>query len=161
MTISVGLATNYGQGTFFEAARDAHDRALAKTEAGETPDPFEAQMKIQWPEISEGFNPTTYCVDESVFFLTVSALGSLYPELRVIRNQKQRWGSCASDGTLRFNWRIVMAEPTLIDYVVVHEIVHLGIQNPSPKFWREMARVLPNYLVMRQRLKAVGPYFSI
>ncbi len=64
LTISVGLATNYGQGTFFEAARDAHDRALAKTEAGETPDPFEAQMKIVWPEISEDFNPTPQMLAE-------------------------------------------------------------------------------------------------
>ena len=83
------------------------------------------------------------------------------PSEILIRNQKQRWGSCASDGTLRCNWRIVMAEPALIDYVVVHEMVHLGIQNHSPKFWREMARVLPDYSVMRQRLKAVGPYLSI
>ena len=43
----------------------------------------------------------------------------------LIRDQRRRWGSCAPDGTLRFNWRAVMLAPALIDYVVVHELAHL------------------------------------
>ena len=79
----------------------------------------------------------------------------------LVRNQRQRWGSCAPDGTLRFNWRIIMAEPGLIDYVVVHEMVHLGQRNHSREFWHALALVMPDYMTRRQRLKEVGPYLAI
>ena len=72
------------------------------------------------------------------------------------RDQRQRWGSCAPDGTIRFNWRIVMAEPALVDYVVVHELLHLRVRNHGQEFWTEMASALPDYKVRRARLKNFG-----
>lgn len=72
------------------------------------------------------------------------------------RDQRQRWGSCAPDGTIRFNWRIVMAEPALIDYVVVHELLHLRIRNHRREFWEAMVGVLPDYAVRRLRLRDFG-----
>ena len=83
------------------------------------------------------------------------------PSKILIRSQSQRWGSCASDDTIRFNWRIVMAEPALVDYVVVHELAHLSVHNHSRKFWSEVARVMPDYMVRRQKLKEVGPYLYV
>lgn len=77
------------------------------------------------------------------------------------RDQRQRWGSCAPDGTLRFNWRIVMAEPWLIDYVVTHELLHLRIRNHSRTFWDEMARVMPDYKLRRARLKETGSLLAL
>jgi predicted metal-dependent hydrolase len=74
----------------------------------------------------------------------------------VTRDQRQRWGSCAPDGTIRFNWRIVMAEPALIDYVVVHELLHLRVRNHSADFWSEMVKAIPDYRVRRARLKEFG-----
>ena len=74
----------------------------------------------------------------------------------LIRDQRQRWGSCSADGTLRFNWRLIQVEPALIDYVVVHELVHLHLMNHSSQFWDEVARVLPDYRLRRQRLKESG-----
>ena len=74
----------------------------------------------------------------------------------LIRDQRQRWGSCASDGTLRFNWRVMMLEPLLIEYIVVHELVHLRIKNHSADFWRAMAGVLPDVEHRRRRLREVG-----
>ena len=47
-----------------------------------------------------------------------------------IRNQRRRWGSCSHDGVLRFNWRLAMLEPALIEYVVVHELAHLTPHEP-------------------------------
>jgi predicted metal-dependent hydrolase len=79
----------------------------------------------------------------------------------VTRDQRQRWGSCAPDGTLRFNWRIVMAEPALIDYVVVHELLHLKVRNHGPGFWAEMAAALPDYKLRRTRLKEFGKTLAI
>jgi len=77
------------------------------------------------------------------------------------RDQRQRWGSCGPDGTLRFNWRIVMAEPTLIDYVVVHELLHLRIRNHSQDFWSAVLSVMPDFRMRRRRLREMGPHLSL
>lgn len=77
------------------------------------------------------------------------------------RDQRQRWGSCAPDGTIRFNWRIVMAEPALVDYVVVHELLHLRVRNHGPEFWSEMAAALPDYALRRRRLKELGKTLAL
>lgn len=53
----------------------------------------------------------------------------------LVRDQRTRWASCAPDGTLRFNWRTMMLKPALIEYVVVHELVHLIHRNHSKGFW--------------------------
>ena len=73
-----------------------------------------------------------------------------------IRDQRQRWGSCAPDGTLRFNWRVMMLEPTLVEYVIVHELVHLRIKNHSDDFWRALAGLLPDMGHRRRRLREAG-----
>ena len=71
----------------------------------------------------------------------------------LIRNQRRRWGSCASDGTIRINWRIIMLEPTVMEYIVVHELAHLSVRNHSPDFKKLMASVLPDF---RDREKRLG-----
>ncbi len=63
----------------------------------------------------------------------------------IIKEQQKRWGSCSKTGDLMINWRIVMAQPSVIDYVIVHELCHLIHHNHSSEFWNEVARVLPNY----------------
>ena len=79
------------------------------------------------------------------------------PKPRVlIRDQRQRWGSCAPDGTLRFNWRAMMLEPALIDYVVVHELAHLTHQNHSADFWDLVSSAMPDAQTRRRRLREAG-----
>lgn len=56
-----------------------------------------------------------------------------------------RWGSCSSRGTLSFNWRLVMAPVRVIDYVVIHELMHLREPNHSARFWEQVGRVCPDY----------------
>ncbi|MCY4620708.1 MAG: SprT family zinc-dependent metalloprotease [bacterium] len=76
------------------------------------------------------------------------------PRSRVlIRDQKSRWASCARDGTLRFNWRVIMLEPRLIDYVVVHELAHLHVKGHPPEFWNRVAGALPDLDERRRGLK--------
>lgn len=74
----------------------------------------------------------------------------------LIRDQRQRWGSCAPDGTLRFNWRAMMLPPALIEYIVVHELAHLTHRNHSTDFWSLMAEVMPDAQQRRQRLREAG-----
>ena len=74
----------------------------------------------------------------------------------LIRDQQQRWGSCAPDGTLRFNWRVMMLEPALVDYVIVHELAHPGVRNHSDNYWKLVNRVMPDAQERRQKLREVG-----
>lgn len=83
-------------------------------------------------------------------------VGTLAPTRILVRDQRRRWGSCSADGTLRFNWRLVLAPPPLIDYVVVHELAHLRVRNHSSVFWAEMARFMPDYKTRRSALKDMG-----
>lgn len=71
----------------------------------------------------------------------------------LVRNQRTRWGSCAPDGTLRFNWRLMMLEPDLIDYLVVHELAHLTHPNHSSDFWGLVSGVMPDVQQRRKRLR--------
>lgn len=73
----------------------------------------------------------------------------------LIRNQRRRWGSCAGDGTLRFNWRLAMLDPALTEYVAVHELAHLTHMNHSPQFWQLVTQHLPDTPERRKRLRAV------
>ena len=81
------------------------------------------------------------------------------PSQVLIRSQRKRWGSCSSDGSIRLNWRIIMAEPALIDYVVVHELAHLAVMDHSPRFWKQVECALPDYRTRRHRLNEIGAHF--
>ena len=74
----------------------------------------------------------------------------------LIRDQRLRWGSCGPDGALRFNWRVMMLPPALIEYVVVHEMVHLSVRRHSGEFWSLVREALPDADRRRIRLKDVG-----
>lgn len=67
-----------------------------------------------------------------------------YQKIR-ISSARTRWGSCSSKGTLSFTYRLVMAPPPVIDYVVLHELVHTQVRNHSNKFWSRVAALMPNY----------------
>ncbi len=76
-----------------------------------------------------------------------------------IKNQKTRWGSCSKKGNLNFNYKIALLPPRLSDYIIVHELCHLGQFNHSQKFWNLVAKTIPNYLEIRDELKKGGVTF--
>jgi predicted metal-dependent hydrolase len=78
-----------------------------------------------------------------------------------ITSANTRWGSCNSKGTLCFTWRLVMAPLPIIDYVVVHELVHLIHKNHRKEFWRQVETILPDYKQSIQWLKLNGAMLQL
>ncbi len=81
--------------------------------------------------------------------------GGTYSKI-TIRDQKTRWGSCSSNGTLSFNFRLMLAPPRVLDYVVVHELCHLTHMNHSREFWNMVESILPDYKEQKKWLKDNG-----
>ena len=78
-----------------------------------------------------------------------------------LKDQKTRWGSCSSKGNLNLNWRIIMAPEEAIDYLVIHELVHLTHPNHSEKFWQRVEEFMPEYAHWRNWLKDHGHELSL
>lgn len=74
----------------------------------------------------------------------------------VIKEQKSRWGSCSSKNNLNFNWRLSMAPPEVIEYIVVHEMCHLEHMNHSKEFWTLVEYFISDYKKYREWLKLNG-----
>ena len=74
----------------------------------------------------------------------------------VIADQQKRWGSCDRNGTIRINWRIIQAPMRLVDYVVVHELVHLRHRGHGRDYWQALGRVMPDYERRREDLRQRG-----
>jgi predicted metal-dependent hydrolase len=72
------------------------------------------------------------------------------------RDTTSRWGSCTSDGTLSFSWRIMMAPRPVIDYLVAHEVAHLREMNHGPKFWKLCTELCPDTERCKAWLKRNG-----
>ncbi|HEY6030384.1 MAG TPA: M48 family metallopeptidase [Gaiellaceae bacterium] len=83
-------------------------------------------------------------------------LGVSFRRIR-IADQRSRWGSCSSRGTLSFNWRLVLAPAEVLDYVVVHELCHLREPNHSRRFWALVEAARPGWRAQREWLRDYGP----
>jgi predicted metal-dependent hydrolase len=62
-----------------------------------------------------------------------------------IRGQRTRWASCSSAGRMSFNWRLLLAPPEILDYVVEHEVCHLEVMDHSPRFWALLEARAPDW----------------
>jgi predicted metal-dependent hydrolase len=70
-----------------------------------------------------------------------------------ITDARQRWGSCTHNGGLNFSWRLIQAPPEMVDYVVVHELVHISQPDHSKKFWDKVRKIMPDYELRRHWLQ--------
>jgi hypothetical protein len=75
------------------------------------------------------------------------------PNSTKIKNQEKRWGSCSRTGIIRFNWKIIMAPISIMDYVIVHELCHLFYPHHSPQFWQRVQSIIPDYKKRQHWLK--------
>ena len=85
----------------------------------------------------------------------------LSPKGIKITSAQHRWGSCSRGDRLCFSWRIIMAPLPIIDYVVIHELVHIKEKNHSRRFWSHVESILPDYRVRRLWLRENGHLLQI
>lgn len=83
-------------------------------------------------------------------------LNLAYLTVKPNNNAKTRWGSCDTKRNVTLNWRLIMISPTLIDYVVVHELCHILEPNHTQNFWKIVESILPNWKELRKDLKNKG-----
>ena len=74
-----------------------------------------------------------------------------------LRDTRSRWGSCSSRGDLMFSWRLILAPPSVLDYVAAHEVAHLRHMDHSAAFWALTARLCPAHAEAREWLRREGP----
>jgi predicted metal-dependent hydrolase len=84
-----------------------------------------------------------------------SQIGVEYNSINVL-DLKFRWGSCTPKDNIHFNWRLIKAPMTVIEYIIVHELTHLLESNHTPEFWNRVSAQLPNYDKAKQWLKFNG-----
>lgn len=78
-----------------------------------------------------------------------------------LTNARTKWGSCDAQCNIRLNWRLVMLEPALIDYVVIHELAHTRHHDHSSEFWKIVGELYPNYKAARKTLKTYAALTSL
>ena len=70
-----------------------------------------------------------------------------------IRKQKTRWGSCSSKNNINLNANLLHLPSELMDYVLLHELVHTRVKDHSKDFWNELNTIVPNARQVDRRLK--------
>ncbi|MDB3905712.1 M48 family metallopeptidase [Alphaproteobacteria bacterium] len=78
-----------------------------------------------------------------------------------VREYKARWGSCSNNADISFNWRLIMAPPKIIEYVIIHELMHIKEHNHSPKYWNYVKSLYPNINEAKEWLMYNGQTLNI
>lgn len=77
------------------------------------------------------------------------------PRRWTLSSARTRWGSCAADGSVRLNWRLMHFPSDIIDYVIAHELAHLREMNHSPRFWSTVGELFPDWQRARAWLRSI------
>lgn len=83
------------------------------------------------------------------------------PKSIAVKTYKSRWGSCSAQGDLSYNWKIIIADHRIVDYVVIHELCHIIHHNHSPAYWQLVGEHMPDYPECREWLKIQGLHLDI
>lgn len=118
-------------------------------------------VQVPGPLAQAGVRLGAHLREQARIQLTESAdfyaarLGRGYSRL-ALRDTRSRWGSCSSDGRLMFSWRLILAPPTVLNYVAAHEVAHLAEMNHSPAFWHRVQTLFGDYGAARSWLQHSG-----
>lgn len=85
----------------------------------------------------------------------------LLPQSMRITSAQTRWGSCSGENNLAFSFRLIMAPAAVIDYVIVHELMHIKEKNHSAQFWKLIETAMPEYKLRRRWLNENGHKFIL
>jgi predicted metal-dependent hydrolase len=85
----------------------------------------------------------------------------LFPNKVKVTSAERRWGSCSEDNNISFSFRLIMTPPAVIDYVIVHELMHIKEKSHSARFWKLIEAVMPEYKLHRRWLKEDGEKFVL
>lgn len=85
----------------------------------------------------------------------------LAPNKVMVKEQKKRWGSCSSQRNLYFNWKCIIAPPSVLDYLVVHEMCHMVHMNHSKDFWNLVKNIMPDYKDSKILLRNEGIKYDL
>jgi len=83
------------------------------------------------------------------------------PTAVTVQDLGYRWGSCGKERRLHFHWQVILLPPRIIEYVVVHELVHLSWPHHTPEFWRAVEAALPGWEARRRWLTEHGGEFAV
>ncbi|MNY56359.1 WLM domain protein [compost metagenome] len=82
---------------------------------------------------------------------------NLHPSQVKFREQRTRWGSCSSRKVINLNWRLIVFDAAIIDYVIVHELAHIQHMDHSGRFWGLVEKYVENYQELMRSLKESQP----
>ena len=124
----------------------------------------QVQLKKDRPTLSDAQRKRYIETARSIFTQKAAyyarLIGVTYGRIS-IREQKTRWGSCSSRGTLSFNYRLIYGPAGPLDYVVVHELCHLTHMNHSKDFWNMVEHIMPDYRIYKQWLREHGQELTL
>lgn len=145
-----------------------NDIALARAAAGPTRLEGE-RLWIAWPAFDSAARlreAVRGWLKRTALELFEARVARFAPALKVavprvgLSNAASQWGSCSTGPAGRarvlLHWKLVHFEPTLVDYVVAHELAHLRHMNHSPSFWRAVESVYPDHKAARRALRERG-----
>ena len=144
----ITLMVNFGE--FYQVKLELQERKLIVTLPHENPEEVQILLE-QWYRQQAKRQITLRVQEYQRQYQYFEAAKRI-----TIKDQKSRWGSCSTKGNLNFNYRLIMAPPQVLDYVVVHELCHLCHMNHSQEFWSLVGQIMPEYGQMRQWLKLHG-----
>lgn len=112
------------------------------------------------PKLKSWFKKTAKTIlEERVEY--ISSKIKLKPSGIRISDSKGRWGSCNNKGNISFNYRVVMLDPAVIDYVIIHELCHLVEMNHSKRFWNLVLSFMPNASICKNKIKEYSFLLSL
>lgn len=104
---------------------------------------------------------TTWYKQQASHYLTartheLCAETKLHAKSITVKTYRARWGSCTIRGDIQYNWKLILAPPEVIDYVIIHELCHIKHHNHSRQFWQLVSHFRPDYSDTRHWLKVNG-----
>ena len=105
------------------------------------------------------YNQSNLYFKEKTFYY--SKKNNLKSKSLKVREYKARWGSCSINGDISFNWRLIMAPPQIIEYVIIHELMHIKEHNHSSRFWDLVKSQYPNIKETKQWLIYNGATLNV